>query len=201
MRKSLLTILFSLTLLGAFAQQTPQPPEEEEVFFEQPQSDFKQRLHYGGNLWLGFFGAFYLDASPMVGYEITDIGTTAGLGASFIYQGGFNTGGSFMAGPRIFIRQPIWRSIFAHAEFELMNAPENQFYSYNQDRQGIDIGRKWEGSPLIGAGFYQGRTRQQGGSFISVMYNIGYAYNRGFISPQGLGGNSSPFILRFGFFF
>jgi hypothetical protein len=204
MRKSLLTVLFGLTLLGTFAQQTPQPPEEEEFFFEQPQSDFKHRLHYGGNLWLGFFGAFYLDASPMVGYEITDIGTTAGLGASFIYQGGFNGGGgTFAAGPRLFIRQPIWHSIFVHAEYEMMNAPDTEQFFYSSDR-GLgspDTGRKWDGSPLIGAGFYQGRTRKQGGSFISVMYNIGEAYGRGFVSPQGLGGNRSPFILRFGFFF
>lgn len=199
MRKSLLTVLLVVISFSIYAQQSPEP-EQEEVFFEQPKSQFKEKLHYGGNIWLGFFGAFYLDAAPMVGYEITDIGTVAGIGSSFIYQGGFNSGGTFAAGPKIFIRQPVWRSIFVHAEYELMNAPESQFYSYNTDRVGIDVGRKWEGSPLIGAGFYQGRTREQGGSFISIMYNIGYSYNRGFISPQGLGGNNSPWVLRFGFF-
>ncbi|MGR3811516.1 hypothetical protein [Jiulongibacter sp. NS-SX5] len=200
MRKPVLYILLVLSSISALGQESPQP-EEEPVYFEQPKSEFKERLHYGGNVWLGFFGAFYADVSPMVGYEITDIGTTAGIGATFIYQGAFNSGGTAMAGPRLFIRQPIWRSIFAHAEYEIMNAPENQFYSYNQDRQGIDVGRKWEGSPLVGLGFYQGRTRKQGGSFISIMYNVGYSYDRGFISPQGLGGNNSPFLLRFGFFF
>jgi hypothetical protein len=137
----------------------------------------------------------------MVGYEITEAGTVAGIGSSFIYQGGFNSqGGTFAYGPRFFVRQPIWRSIFAHAEFELMNAPNTGQFFYSSTREGIDQGRKWDGSPLIGAGFYQGRTREQKGSFISVMYNIGYSYGRGFISPQGLGGNSSPFVLRFGFF-
>lgn len=201
MNKSLLIILFGFVSLTTFAQQTPTPETEEEepVYFEQPKSNFKENLHYGGNLWLGFFGAFYIDASPMAGLEINDIGTTVGLGSTFIYQGGFNQGGVFMAGPRIFVRQPVWRSIFAHAEFELINAPENQFYSFDRPNA-VDIARKWEGSPLIGAGFYQGRTKSQGGSFISIMYNIGYSYNRGFISPQGLGGNSSPFVLRFGFF-
>ena len=202
MQQSLISTLLILVSLASFAQETPIEPEEKPIFFEQPKSDFKERLHYGGNLWLGFFGAFYVDASPMVGYEITNAGTVAGVGASFIYQGSFNAGGVAMAGPRIFIRQPIWRSIFAHAEYELMNAPVNQFYSFDTNNQvGGEFGRKWEGSPLIGAGFYQGRTRQQKGSFISAMYNLGYAYNKGFISPQGLGGNDSPIVIRFGFFF
>lgn len=202
-----LLFLISLTAHSLYAQQTTpptsEPAEEEEapVFFEEPKSMFKQKMHYGGNIMLGFFGAFYGDLSPMAGYEISKIGTVAGLGATFLYQGGFNSSGTFSAGPKIFIRQPVWRSIFVHAEFELMNAPENQFYSYNQDRAPIDILRKWEGSPLVGAGFYQGRSRKQGGSFISVMYNLGYQYGKGFINPQGLGGNNSPFVLRFGFFF
>lgn len=81
-----------------------------------------------------------------------------------------------------------------------MNANEDQFYSYFdlQDPNFVPQ-RKWEGSPLIGLGFYQGRNQQQGGSFISVMYNLG-SPNRGFISPQGIGGNNSPIVLRLGFF-
>jgi hypothetical protein len=202
MHKSLLSIFLILVAVVSFAQETPMEPEEKTIFFEQPKSDFREKLHYGGNLWLGFFGAFYVDASPMIGYEITDAGTVAGIGATFIYQGGFNSGGVAMGGPRIFIRQPIWRSIFAHAEYEFMNAPVNQFYSFDTNNQiGGVIGRKWEGSPLIGGGFYQGRTRQQKGSFISAMYNLGFAFNKGFVSPQGLGGNNSPIVVRFGFFF
>ena len=199
MQKSIIIIFILLVGFQAFSQEMPQPEEEKPVFFEQPTSNFKEKMHYGGNVWAGFFGSFYVDLSPMAGYEITDKGTIAGLGATFIYQGGFNQGGTAMAGPRIFIRQAVWRSIFAHAEYELINAPRKQFYSSNGSAEAFP--RKWEGSPLIGAGFYQGRSREQKGSFISVMYNIGYSYNRGFISPQGLGGNDSPFLLRFGFFF
>lgn len=208
MFKKLATLIILLGTFQAFAQDMPIPEEEDKpIFLEQPTSNFKEKLHFGGNLWLGFFGAFYADVSPMAGYEISDAGTIAGLGATFIYQGGINNqsstqSGTAMAGPRIFIRQPIWRSIFAHAEFELMNAPASQFYSFNGNSAiPSEIKRKWEGSPLIGAGFYQGRTREQEGGYISVMYNIGYSYGRGFVSPQGLGGSSSPFILRFGFFF
>lgn len=181
-------------------------PQEEPITtldeLKKPKPEWLEKLHYGGNLWLGFFGAFYVDVSPMVGYEITKSGTTAGIGGSFIYQGQFRgQNGQLAAGPRIFVRQPVWRSFFVHAEYELMNATENRFYSYFDN--GIpnpNLKRKWEGSPLIGAGFYQGRNRQQGGSFISLMYNLGYP-SVGFISPQGIGGNNSPFVVRFGFFF
>jgi hypothetical protein len=79
---------------------------------------WKQKLHLGGNLWLGFFGAFYVDVSPMVGYEVTKLGTVAGFGGTFIYQGGFGQPADVAAGPRIFVRQPVWRSNFAHAEYE-----------------------------------------------------------------------------------
>lgn len=194
----------------SFAQiTTPPPPDEEEeqepeFTFEKPKSAFSQRLHYGGNIWLGFFGAFYIDASPMAGVEVTEAGTIVGLGATFIYQGGFNQGGTVAAGPRLFVRQPVWRTVFAHAEYELVNATADRFYDYSTDvnrAPGENIGRKWGGSPLVGLGFYQNRSRQQKGSFISVMYNLGYSYGKGFVSPQGLGGNNSPLVLRFGYFF
>ncbi len=187
-----------MALVSSFAQKEPKEiPEDAPIYFEQPKSMFKQKLHYGGNIWLGFFGAFYADISPMAGYEITDKGTIAGLGASFIYQGAWRAEGATAVGPRIFVRQAIWRSFFAHAEYELINAPSYQFYNFDANN---DPKRKWGGSPLIGLGMYQGRTRQQKGSFISVMYNMGYP-SFGFVSPQGLGGNQSPLVLRFGFFF
>lgn len=203
MLRTLITIFVFLLAFQAFSQEMPQPEEDKPIYFEQPKSNFKENLHYGGNLWLGFFGSFYADLSPMAGYELNELGTIGGLGATFIYQGRYYVDGTgvAMAGPRLFIRQPIWRSIFAHAEYEIINAPESQFYSFDQNNPPTTIQRKWEGSPLVGLGFYQGGNRLQAGSFISVMYNIGHSYGKGFVSPQGLGGNDSPLVLRLGFFF
>lgn len=192
-----LLLLFPLITLGQITTPPPEEEPEKTYTFEKPKSPFSQKLHYGGNFWLGFFGSFYIDASPMAGYEITNAGTVAGLGASFIYQGAWQAEGAVAAGPRLFVRQPIWRTIFAHAEYELMNAPSYQFYSFQE----TDGRRKWGGSPLVGLGFYQNRQQAQKGSFISVMYNFGYNTGNGFISPQGLGGNDSPLVLRFGYFF
>lgn len=213
MRKVLLVLFFGACLSFRVVAQT-QPTvetikegEEEEkeepvvkekpVFFEEPRPAWKDKLHYGGNIWLGFFGSFYLDASPMAGYEVTNRGTIVGLGASIIAQSG-----EFMGGPKIFVRQPIWKPVFAHAEYELINAPEYYFYNFvDRSTPGVNPNykRKWGGSPLIGLGVYT-NFREQQGSFISVMYNLGYP-NYGFVSPQRLGGSDSPLVLRFGFFF
>jgi len=96
----------------------------------------------------------------------------------------------------LFARQAVWRNFFAQGEFEMMNASATNFYNSELN----ETGRKWGGSPLLGIGMYQNRTRSQNGSFISVMYNIG-SPSYGFISPQSLGGNGSPFVIRIGYFF
>jgi hypothetical protein len=196
-------LFFFFFVTFAFAQVIPPPEpideeeeEEKPVLFEKPKAAWKSNLHYGGNIWIGFFGAFYLDASPMVGYDVTGKGTVLGVGGSFIYQGQYKSSGAVAYGGRLFLRQAVWRSIFAQGEFEMMNAAKENFYNQKLG----EAKRQWGGSPLIGAGFYQGRTRQQRGSFISLMYNLG-APTRGFISPQSLGGNSSPFVIRLGYFF
>lgn len=199
MRKIFLTITLTICAFAAFSQEEEPQEKEKPAFFEQPKPAWKDKLRYGGNFWLGFWGAFYVDVSPMVGYEVTNKGTVVGLGANLIYQGVFNGGGDFIYGPKIFVRQPVFRSIFVQAEYEMMNAYSNQFYSFNAGTPVTDIKKKWEGSPLIGAGFYQGRQGQKGG-YLALMYNLGYP-NRGFISPQGLGGNNSPIVIRYGFLF
>lgn len=66
----------------------------------------------------------------------------------------------------------------------MMNAPNNVNYFYNWKDDGTE--RKWGGSPLLGIGMYQNRTRSQNGSFISIMYNLG-SPSFGFVSPQSLG--------------
>jgi hypothetical protein len=193
---------------SAFAQviPAPEPIEEEEeekpVLFEKPKAAWKANLHYGGNFSLGFFGAFYVDASPMVGYDVSGKGTILGTGAAFIFQGQYGRSRAALSyGGRLFVRQAIWKSVFAHGEYEFMNATRSNFYPVNimltQSQNGK---RQWGGSPLVGLGLYRGGGAQQKGSFISLMYNLG-APNNGFISPQTIGGSSFPVVLRVGYFF
>lgn len=207
MRKIILVSALIISSLSSFAQEgiptSGDKDSQTKVFFEKPKPEWKEKLRYGGTFWLGFFGAFYIDASPMVGYELNDKGTVAGIGANFIFQGTFNRNSATntnntIFGPKIFIRQQVFKRFFAHAEYEFINAYADQFYSYNLNTTDPSK-RVWGSSPLIGAGFYQGGDGKRG-SFISVMYNLGYP-NRGFISPQSLLGNETPITLRYGFLF
>lgn len=182
-------------------EEPAEEQEEKQVLFEEPKPAWKQRMHYGGNVWVQFWGALYADVSPMVGYDVTDKGTIVGLGASFIYQGSSVYGqknNNIAVGGRAFVRQKVWRPIFAQAEYELMNAPNTETNFYNWEVDGP--ARKWGGSPLVGIGFYQGRGAEQRGSFISVMYNMG-APSFGYRSMQTFGGSGSPFVIRIGYFF
>jgi hypothetical protein len=205
MQKLIFIFLLSFSLKAQIIPQAepmdeePQEQQEEKpVLFEKPKAAWKQRMHYGGNIWAQFWGTFYLDASPMLGYDVTEKGTIVGVGASFIYQGGYQQGGNVAAGGRLFLRQAIWKSLFAQGEYEFMNAPNSPINFYNFDVDGPV--RKWGASPLIGLGFYQGRNAQQRGSFLSVMYNLG-APSFGYRSLQSIGGNGSPFVIRIGYFF
>ncbi|WP_238807126.1 hypothetical protein [Emticicia aquatica] len=207
MRKIILMSILTIITLSVFAQESiPTSGDKDsqtQVFFEKPKPAWKEKLRYGGNFWLGFFGAFYIDASPMVGYELNDKGTIAGVGGTFIFQGTFNRNSStntnnVIFGPKLFVRQQVFKRFFVHAEYEFINAYADQFYSFNE-QTGDPNKKQWGSSPLIGAGFYQGSDGRRG-SFISLMYNLGYP-NRGFISPQSLLGNGFPLTLRYGFLF
>jgi hypothetical protein len=207
MRKIILMSALIISTLSVFSQEgiptSSDKDSQTQVFFEKPKPEWKEKLRYGGTFWLGFFGAFYIDASPMIGYELNDKGTVAGIGANFIFQGTFNRNSAAntnntIFGPKIFIRQQVFKRFFAHAEYEFINAYADQFYSYNLNTTDPSK-RVWGSSPLIGAGFYQGGEGRRG-SFISLMYNLGYP-NRGFISPQSLLGNQTPITLRYGFLF
>lgn len=205
MRKTILLAALIVGGLTAWGQEVPEKDKKEEkespIFFEKPKPEWQQKLRYGGNFWLQFWGSLYIDASPMVGYEITDKGTVAGVGMAAIYQGslgrsniGVNT---FSYGPRFFVRQQVFRSIFAHAEYEFINARSEYMLSEALNTSFNQV-RKWEGAPYVGVGFYQGRGNRRG-SFIMLMYNLTFP-DRGYISPLQFGGQNSPFVLRLGFF-
>lgn len=198
--------LFFVLLVSqlSYAQIIPadEPVKEKVLELEKPKAEWKDRLHYGGNIWLGFAGAFYMDAAPMVGYDLTGNGTVAGVGASLIYYGLRSyEGGGLTVGPRLFLRQKIWRTVFAHAEYELMNSSAYNFYdgaSLNNPGSIDPLERRWGGTQFIGLGFYQNRMRAQSGPYISVLYNMG-ATKRGLIPQQRIDPDGY-LVFRIGFF-
>ncbi len=156
----------------------------------------KSKLHYGGNAWLSYFNGLYLDLSPTVGYELNQKGTMLGLSLAVVSLGNFyNKEERLSIGPRVFVRQPIWKSIFAHGEIEAMNASKSQFNDFIPSNN-PDLSKVWRVSPLVGLGFYQGGGGQQKGSFISILYNLN---NSGYVSPQSLFGRGSLYVFRVGF--
>jgi hypothetical protein len=207
MRKIILVSALITSTLSVFSQEgiptSSDKSNQTQVLFEKPKPEWKEKLRYCVTFLLCFFGAFYFDASPMIGYELNEKGTVAGIGANFIFQGTFNrnsatNSNNTIFGPKIFIRQQVIKRFFVHAEYEFINAYADQFYSYNLNTTDPSK-RAWGSSPLIGAGFYRGGDGRRG-SFIALMYNLGYP-NRGFISPQSLLGNQTPITLRYGFLF
>lgn len=159
---------------------------------------FKSKLHYGGNAWLSYFGGLYLDLTPTLAYELNKKGTMAGISLAIVNLGYSQIPEEKLAiGPRVFVRQGIWRSLFAHAEIEAINASRTQFNDYvNNNPTNPDYSKTWRVSPLIGLGFYQGGGKQQSGSFISVLYNLN---NSGYVSPQSIFGRGSLYVFRVGF--
>lgn len=207
----MLRVFFLLFISISVSAQVilPKPeriPDDKEVVekTKEPEKvvpEWRERIRYGGNVWMGFWGSFYLDATPMVGYDITGKGTIAGLGASIIVNGkSSDVGGGLSIGPRFFVRQPIWKTVFAHAEYELMNSSKYNFWdTYYLPSTGRPLrGNKWGGAGLIGLGFYQNGYGTQSGAFISVLYNVN-APSSGFISQQRID-SEGRFVFRLGFF-
>lgn len=200
-------LFFLLITTSSFAQIVipGEPIEKEEkekpIEMEKPKPAWKEKMHYGGNIWAGFWGSLYLEATPMVGFDISEKGTVAGLGATILYNGVNRMyGGGLSIGPKVFVRQAIWRSVFAHAEYELMNSSAYNFYDKREafdSNLSLNPKKVWGGTGYIGAGFYQNGMRTQGGGFISLLYNLN-APNSGFINPQSIG--DGRLVLRIGFF-
>lgn len=199
MYRILFLLLFPLSASAQIIPPVEPIPDEEPVELEKPKPQWKDKMHYGGNVWLAFWGTLYLEATPMIGWDITEKGTVAGLGASVMYYGANKMyGGGLSVGPKVFVRQAIWRTVFAHAEYEVMNSSPYNFYNVDPETiTEMNPKNRWGGTGYIGAGFYQNGMRTQSGGFISVLYNLN-APNSGFINRQSIG--DGRLVLRIGFF-
>jgi hypothetical protein len=185
-----------LVNIGAAAQEKTVEEEAPAPLFSDKKIKpiWMEKLRYGGSIALQFWGQLYIDLSPMVGYELGNSGkTVVGLSPTANYIGTFKAG-NYAAGGRVFIRQSLFRKIFAHAEFETINAPSAQFYQF----QATDPKRSWGQTPYIGLGLYQGGKAHKG-PFIMILANPLYP-NKGYKSPYQFGGGDSPLTLRVGFF-
>jgi hypothetical protein len=169
--------------------------------------EWTQKLKYGGNFWLSVGNGAYIDISPMVGYQLNENGTLAGVGLNMIYTNNriYQTS-NFDYGIRAFLQQPIFNIFFLHGEIEIMNAQSQRFVDNipittatpTQAEIDAQLKRKWEASPLVGFGVSPGKIRGgDGGYYIALLYNLNYP-NSGYNGSTNLGGGIS---LRVGSWF
>lgn len=132
--KPFLCSLFLICSLQIVQAQTqPIDPSDAETTNEESSNDdgdsgddkknWVDNIVVGGNLGAQFGQATYIEASPIVGYRITEM-LTAGVGFTYQYfSENYNlaTFADYKAqvlGPRVFVQHDLIYGLFAHAEFE-----------------------------------------------------------------------------------
>lgn len=160
---------------------------------EVPKEDLDwNRFFLGGNLGgvsLSSQGSF-IDVSPMIGYRFKN-NFSAGVG--FIYQyysfpvdlvTRIEKVRAHNYGVKVFGRYLIWRGLFVHAEYEVVN---RKIFTVTSTGQILEE-RRWVGSKFVGGGYQQ----VLGGStnlFLMALYNL----NQTDYSPR-----SSPIYFNMG---
>ena len=158
-------ILFLFFLTGNFQQALAQSDEET----ENTHWLSKDRFYLGGNFGLSFGNVTFINISPLVGYRITPR-WSAGVGATYMfykarvvdrynqYLGDVKTS---VYGGRTFMRYTIFKNLFAHTEYEILN------YEY-YDNSRINVPAFYAG------GGYIQPLGQRGSLFIMVLYDFLY---------------------------
>lgn len=159
----------------------------------QESSRFADKLWYGGGLNLGIsgsngFNTFGLGVAPMVGYKVGgpfSLGPRAALNYAHIRVRLANnevaTANPLSWSAGVFGRAKVFRTIFAHVEYEL----EEQAFAVFQGN-GIAIQRVQRNNTFIGGGYNSGGIWA---SEIMLLYNV---------TPV-ITDLRSPFVIRFGF--
>lgn len=129
---------------------------------------FKERIFFGGDFGLSFGTTTYVRVAPLMGYRVNP-NFSVGAGPSYQYWKYKFPGGSIdqsIYGGSTFARYFPFESVFAQAEFELLNLEAT-----NRDRESLLDRRVNVPMLFIGAG-YSERTRNGSGFFIGVFYDL-----------------------------
>ncbi len=178
--------------------KTPVPTKEKKQMPNKKDKggeSLKDRLIFGGSVWLQLGNITRIDLFPSLGYKVTDK-TILGVGAQYQYLSARYNIGTFRVdvaesyyGWRVFSQQFFsdFVPIFIMAELEATNG---NFYDFDV----FDYRRQWIYSPLIGGGYQQPTGGKLGtGGFIQILYNLNYNEN--------FSQYASPWITRVGFAF
>jgi hypothetical protein len=181
--KRLVLLFLVLSLNGISQVDSVYTGLPEEPQKKQRNTDWMQRLTWGGNFqaWLG--NPTFIFLSPTVGY-IPLKNLHVGVGFIYSYSSG-NTGfGRYNGsayGPHSYIRYVIADSYFIQTEFNRLNQPDLLSFEPGS--------RLWINYWLVGGGFRQ-RVSDKAAMTTSIMYNL---------TPHMLSVFPSRLILQFGF--
>lgn len=174
--KYILTILLTATIsLTAFAQEAPEENSKKGFDWD--------RVFYGGNMGLRVNEAFFVDLSPLVGYQFTER-LSAGPGITYRYFKYPETPGFSVYGGRVFGRFDISKPFFLYTEYETLSLAT---FSAGADEP---TGRNWIPSWFAGGGLLQPVGRNVG---ISIVF----LYNMLYDPADGL--YARPYVVRAGF--
>ena len=152
-------------------------------------SGLMDRIYFGGNFGLQFGSYTHIEASPIVGYMISDK-LSAGVGVIYQYfkirgtsqVGDYETN---IYGGKLFGRYNFSQQLFGYTEYENINL-DVIFNTSN----GYELGRAWVPAYFIGGGYFQ-PIGNRAGFTVMALYNILHNPAR---SPY-----NSPLVLRVGF--
>ena len=145
---------------------------------------FTERLVPGGSFGLSFGNPWYVNLAPNLGYQFSER-LVGGAGLTYSAFGGTAAGRSYRFeryGGSVFSRFRLFDAIFANAELELLNVPNEMSFTAE---------RVWLVNPLLGLSYIM-PLGKRGGIQASLLYNLNYQPN---LSPY-----PSPLIWRIGFF-
>ena len=184
---------FLLLIQNSFGQYTSEESDVKKKENPLNKLTFKDRLYTGGNMALNFQNSWvYFEASPYVGYKVTEK-FSAGVGVKYIYVGSkqYNINWSIYGG-NIFSRYLFTRSLFAHAEFELLRA-------YDLDPNSTSYYQR-DFAPMLFAG--AGYSSSLGGR-VTVQFLLLYDFINSLNSPYRnnylFGPVGPPIAYRIGF--
>lgn len=177
MRRFFISVLLALLASVASLAQS----DSTATYYEEPTSNFWEKVTVGGNFGLQFGNLTFVDISPTFGYRFTDK-FTAGPGITYRYLKFRNFEGSSLYGGRIFARHRIGQMFFAQTEYESLNT---EYVTPDQR-----ILRTWVPGFFVGGGLFQPVGRRAA-IIISALYNLSYDATR---SPY-----NSPWNLNVGF--
>jgi len=200
----LLICMLSINSLHAQEEEEYEPMQAQSGDPARPAKKWQwSRARIGGNFGLQFGDVTYLDLSPSFGYYVIEDKLQVGLGFKNVYlnqkhdQYYYYNGilylspayRTYLFGPSIFSNYNIWRGIFVHGEYELIN--KEPYFPQRYDKDRINV------SHLLIGGGYTTEIGRAGNFYISALYNVLDGDESIYEGTFG----SFPLILRLGFGF